>query len=126
MKAVPLISIVDDDDSVRESLQGFLKSVGFAVAAFPSAEGLLESPLLSRTACLILDVRMPGMSGPELQQRLAVDRCRVPIVFISAHGDEVLRTRVIGDGAVDFLPKPFGEEALLGAVEAALRIGGKQ
>ncbi len=117
----PLISVVDDDRSVRESLEGLLKSVGFAVAAFPSAEALLGSPLLSRIGCLILDVQMPGMSGPELQRRLARDRRPIPIVFISAHVDEAMRARVLGVGAADFLLKPFSEEALLDTVRTALR-----
>jgi FixJ family two-component response regulator len=121
MPDVSEISVVDDDDSIRESLQGLLKSVGFAVEVFPSAEAFLNSGHSSKTDCLILDIRMPGMSGLELQRRLAANQCKVPIIFITGHGDEDFRSRLRGEGAVDCLLKPFGEEALLDAVQAALR-----
>ena len=120
MISVSRISVVDDDESVRESLEGLLKSVGFTVEAFALATDFLNSQALQNTDCLILDVRMPGMSGPELQRKLIASRHAIPIVFITAHGDEAVRARVLGDGAVDCLLKPFNEDALLNAVHAAL------
>ena len=120
MISVSLISIVDDDESVRESLEGLLKSVGFRVEAFALAGDFLNSKALHATDCLILDVRMPGMSGPELQRKLIASQQSIPIIFITAHGDEAVRARVLGDGAVDCLLKPFNEDALLNAVQAAL------
>jgi FixJ family two-component response regulator len=120
MNSVSLISIVDDDESVRESLEGLLKSVGFRVEAFALATDFLDSQALDSTDCLILDVRMPGMSGPELQRKLIANQHSIPIVFITAHGDEAVRGRVLGDGAVDCLFKPFTEDALLNAVNTAL------
>jgi len=116
-----LISIVDDDESVRESLEGLLKSVGFRVEAFALATNFLNSTALHVTDCLILDVRMPGMSGPELQTKLIAIQRLIPIIFITAHGDETVRARVLGNGAVDCLLKPFNDDALLNAVNAALR-----
>ena len=120
MISVSLISVVDDDESVRESLEGLLKSLGFRVEAFALAMDFLNSQALEATDCLILDVRMPGMSGPELQRKLIASQHSIPIVFITAHGDEAVRARVLGDGAVDCLLKPFTEDALLNAVHAAL------
>ena len=120
MISVSLISVVDDDESVRESLEGLLKSLGFRVEAFALAMDFLNSQALEATDCLILDVRMPGMSGPELQKKLIASQHSIPIVFITAHGDEAVRARVLGDGAVDCLLKPFTEDALLNAVHAAL------
>jgi FixJ family two-component response regulator len=117
---VSLISVVDDDDSIRESLQGLLKSIGFAVETFSSAQAFLNSGAIGRTDCLILDVRMPGMRGPDLQRELIVRGCDIPIVFITAHGDEDIRPRVLSDGAVDCLLKPFSEEALFKAIRTAL------
>lgn len=114
------ISVVDDDDSVRESLGGLLKSIGFAVAVFRSAEEFLETDSLSGTDCLILDIRMPGMSGPALQRELAVRRRAIPIIFITAYDDEDLRSRASGCGVVDCLVKPFSEETLLSAINKAL------
>jgi FixJ family two-component response regulator len=116
----PLISVVDDDDSVRESLRALLRSVRFGVEVFSSAEEFLHSDRARETDCLILDVRMPGMSGLELQGQLLTRQHAIPIVFITAHGDEGLRWRSLGAGAVDYLVKPFSEEALLHAVEKAL------
>jgi FixJ family two-component response regulator len=117
----PLVSIVDDDDSVRESLRGLIRSVGLAVRAFGSAEEFLASEHLGKTDCLILDVRMPGMSGLELQRRLVTSAHDIPIIFITAHGsDEGLRSRALKDGAVAYLTKPFSEEALLTAIDAAV------
>jgi FixJ family two-component response regulator len=126
MISVPLISIVDDDDSVRESLEGLLKSVDFRVEAFALAGDFLNSSALHATDCLILDVRMPGMSGPELQRKLIASQQSVPIIFITAHGDEAVRARVLGEGAVDCLLKPFNEDALLNAVHAALGRAGAE
>jgi FixJ family two-component response regulator len=115
-----LISIVDDDQSVRESLASLLRSVGFEVCSFASAQDFLASGRPPASGCLLLDVRMPGMSGLELQQHLAATDVRVPIVFLTAHGDEEARARALRAGAVDFLTKPFSENALLDAVRAAL------
>jgi two-component system, LuxR family, response regulator FixJ len=121
MTANALISIVDDDDSIRESLEALLASLGFKVATFPSALEFLQSPLLHQSGCLIVDIRMPGMNGLELQQRLISDRCAIPMIFISAHGDHSLRALVMAHGAVAFLFKPFTEDALVGSVRAALQ-----
>ena len=115
-----LISIVDDDESMREALQSLLRSVGFRAKTFASAEQFLQSDEIETTACLILDVRMPGMSGLELQRRLMATQCRIPIVFVTAHGDEEARSRALQEGAVEFLLKPFSEEALLNAIQVAL------
>jgi FixJ family two-component response regulator len=114
------ISVVDDDESVRESLQGLLQAMGYGVETFCCADEFLESDCLERTDCLILDVRMPGMRGPELQRTLVQRGNGVPIVFITAHGDEEVRLQVLADGAVDCLLKPFSEDALLTAIRAAL------
>lgn len=119
----PLISVVDDDESVREALPDLLREFGFAVDAFSSSEEFLESDALGRTACLILDIRMPGMSGLELQRELIRRRAGIPIIFITAHGDETLRPRLIAGGAVDCLLKPFSEAALLEAVNRVLGRG---
>jgi len=115
-----LISIVDDDESMREAIQSLLRSVGFRAKTFASGEQFLQSDQIENTACLILDVRMPGMSGLELQRRLMATQCRIPIVFVTAHGEEEARSRALQEGAVDFLLKPFSEEALLNAIQAAL------
>lgn len=117
----PLISVVDDDESVRESLPDLLKEFGFAALAFASAEEFLMSQHLSETKCLLLDVSMPGLSGPELQRELARRRQEIPIVFITADCDEKLRPRLIEQGAVECLSKPFSDSALLDAVNNALR-----
>jgi FixJ family two-component response regulator len=117
---IPLISVVDDDDSVRESLRALLRSVRFMVEVFPSAEDFLSWDRVGETDCLILDMRMPGMSGLELQRRLVARHPGMPVIFITAHGDEVLRSRALKNGAVDYLLKPFSEEALLNAVQTAL------
>jgi len=120
MTDVSSISVVDDDESLRESLEGLLKSMGYSVNVFSSAEGFLSSQALTKTNCLILDVRMPGMSGPELQQKLKTLGHRVPIIFITAHGDDDVIARVMADGAVDCLLKPFSEDSLLNAIGLAL------
>jgi FixJ family two-component response regulator len=124
MANLPLISVVDDDDSVRESLRGLIRSVGFAVDVFASAEEFLDSDRRPNTDCLILDVRMPGMNGLELQRQLTVIHCEIPVIFITAHGDEEVRARALNSGAVDYLLKPFSEEALLNAIDAALKSKG--
>jgi len=121
MSNPPLISVVDDDESVRESLSGLIRSVGFGVMVFASAEEFLSSNRLLDTDCLILDVRMPGMNGLELQRRLATSHMSIPVIFITAHGDEEARVRALNGGAVEYLLKPFSEEALLRAIDAALK-----
>jgi FixJ family two-component response regulator len=115
-----LVAIVDDDDSVRTALQGLLKAVGLPAQAFASAEGFLESGQQDQTACLIADIRMPGMSGLELQAKLKAEHRRIPIIFITAHGDAKMRMQALRAGAVEFLTKPFDDEALLESVRAAL------
>jgi FixJ family two-component response regulator len=115
-----LVAVVDDDDSVRSALQGLLKSVGLPTQAFASAEEFLNSGKQQQIACLIADIRMPGMSGLELQAKLNADRCRIPIIFITAHGDAKMRMQALRAGAVEFLAKPFNDEALLESVRAAL------
>ena len=118
----PLVSVVDDDESVRESLPDLLREFGFAVRAFSSAEEFLASDCVAQTRCLILDVAMPGMSGPDLQQELTLRRQNIPIVFITAQRDEGVRSRLLEQGAVDCLFKPFSETVLLDALNAALRV----
>jgi FixJ family two-component response regulator len=115
-----LVSVVDDDESVRESLPDLLRELGFAVQAFASAEEFLASDSLGVTRCLILDVAMPGMSGPELQRELSRRRQEIPIVFITSHRDDGMRPRVLAQGAVECLFKPFSEAALLDALETAI------
>jgi FixJ family two-component response regulator len=117
-----LVAIVDDDDAVRIALEGLLRSAGLTARAFESAENFLESGQQLQTACLITDIRMPGMSGLELQAKLNADRCRIPIVFITAHGDAQMRMQALRAGAVEFLAKPFNDEALLETVRVALEI----
>jgi FixJ family two-component response regulator len=121
MGMTPLVSVVDDDESVRESLPEFLRQVGFAAEAFSSAAAFLESDVVAETSCLLLDVAMPGMSGPELQQELKRRRQDIPIVFITANGDDTIRPRLLAEGAVECLFKPFSEQALLSALDTALR-----
>jgi FixJ family two-component response regulator len=116
-----LVSVVDDDESVRESLPDLLREFGFAAAAFSSAEAFLASDAFSETSCLLLDIAMPGMSGPDLQQELKRRRETIPIVFITANGDRTVRPSLLARGAVECLVKPFSEAALLDAVRAALR-----
>ena len=116
-----LVAVVDDDESVRESLPDLLRELGFAARAFSSAEEFLASGDIGRTKCLILDVAMPGMSGPDLQRELARRRRAIPIVFITAHQDETVRPRLLAQGAVECLFKPFSETALLAALDTALR-----
>jgi len=118
----PLVSVVDDDESVRESLPDLLRQFGFSVQAFSSAEEFLDSDCVRETRCLILDVAMPGMSGQELQRELTLRRREIPIVFITAHRDDSIRPRVLEQGAVECLFKPFSDTALLEAVQAALGV----
>jgi FixJ family two-component response regulator len=115
-----LVSVVDDDESVREALPDLLRQFGFAAEAFASAEAFLASEFVSETSCLLLDVAMPGMSGPDLQQELTRRRQKIPIVFITAYGDASVLRRLLGRGAVRCLVKPFSDAALLDAVGAAL------
>lgn len=116
----PLVAIVDDNESVRESLPDLLQHVGYAVQAFASAEAFLAAHVVHETSCLILDVGLPGMSGPELQQELIRREWPIPIVFITAQGDQDLRRRLMAAGAVACLFKPFSDSALLEAVETAV------
>lgn len=118
-----LVSIVDDDESVRESLPDLLREFGFAAQAFSSAEEFLASDFVGQTRCLILDVAMPGMTGPDLQKELKLRRQNIPIVFITAHKDDAIRPRVLEQGAVECLFKPFSDTALLKALNMALRVG---
>jgi FixJ family two-component response regulator len=116
----PLVSVVDDDESVRESLPDLIGELGFAARAFSSAEEFLASDCVDQTRCLILDVAMPGMSGPELQRELKLRRRVIPIVFITAQREETVRPRLLEQGAVECLFKPFSDTALLGAINSAL------
>ena len=115
-----LVAIVDDDDSMRSALQGLLQSAEVPAQSFASGEEFLKSGQRQHTACLIADIRMPGMSGLELQAQLNADHCRIPIIFITAHGDEKMRMQALRAGAVEFMAKPFNDEALLESVRAAL------
>ena len=115
-----LVVIVDDDESVRLALQGLMKAAGLPALAFASAEGLLGSGEQRRAGCLIIDIRLPGISGLELQSKLSTNRLRVPIIFITADGDEHMRMQALRAGAVEFLVKPFDDQALLDSVRAAL------
>jgi FixJ family two-component response regulator len=118
----PLISVVDDDESVRESLPDLLRELGFTAQSFSSAEEFLASDYIGQTRCLVLDIAMPGMSGPDLQRELRRRRQEIPIVFITAHGDETVRPHMLEQGAVECLFKPFSEAALLEALNAALQM----
>jgi FixJ family two-component response regulator len=115
-----LVSVVDDDESVRESLPDLLWQLGFVSQAFSSAEAFLASEVVGETSCLLLDIAMPGMSGPELQQELTHRGQTIPIVFITGHGDRTIRPRLLASGAAECLFKPFSEAALLDALDAAL------
>jgi FixJ family two-component response regulator len=116
-----LVSVVDDDESVRESLPDLLRQFGFAAEAFSSAEAFLASDVVTETSCLLLDVAMPGMSGPDLEQELTQRRQTIPIVFITGHAQASERPQLLAHGAVECLFKPFSETALLEALTAALR-----
>jgi len=115
-----MVAIVDDDDLMRSALQGLLKSVGLSAQAFSSAEEFLKSGRQHEVGCLVADIRMPGMSGLELQAKLNIDHCRIPTIFITAHGDEKMRMQALRAGAVEFMTKPFDDEVLLDSVRAAL------
>ena len=117
----PLISIVDDDESMRASLDNLMRSVGYRAQAFPSAEAFLSSGQMDGTACLILDVRMPGMNGLDLQDHLVASGASVPIIFVTSHIDDDLRARALDAGAVTFLYKPFDENELLDTIDSVLR-----
>ena len=114
------IAIVDDDRSVQIALQDLIESEGLSPLCFNSAEQFLDSGAQHKAVCLIVDIRLAGMSGLELQTKLKAERCRIPIVFITAHGDAKMRTQAMRDGAVKFLVKPFDNTVLLEAVHAAL------
>jgi FixJ family two-component response regulator len=115
-----LVAIVDDDDLMRSALQGMMKAVGWPAQAFASAEEFLKSGRQHQTACLIADIRMPGMSGLELQAKLNAEHCRIPTIFITAHGDTKMRMQALRAGAVEFMAKPFDDDVLLESVRAAL------
>ena len=117
-----LISVVDDDESVRESLPDLLREFGYAARIFSSAEEFLASDCVDQTRCLMLDIGMPGMTGPDLQRELKLRGQQIPIVFITAHRDEAIRTRVLEEGAVECLFKPFSDTAVLEALNAALQV----
>jgi FixJ family two-component response regulator len=119
-KKTKLVAIVDDDDLMRSALQGMLKSVGMPSQVFASAEEFLKSGQQQQTACLIADIQMPGMSGLELQAELNAAHCRIPTIFITAHGDTKMRMQALRAGAVEFMAKPFDDEVLLGSVRAVL------
>jgi FixJ family two-component response regulator len=115
-----LVSVVDDDESLRESLPDLLREFGYAARAFSSAEEFLASASVEETRCLILDIALPGISGPDLQRELTLRGQKIPVVFITAHGGEALRAYLIAQGAVECLPKPFSDTALLKALNCAL------
>jgi FixJ family two-component response regulator len=119
-----IVAIVDDDQSVQRSLQDLIESEGLSAHCFSSAEQFLESQVQSKVACMIADIRMPGMSGLELQAKLRAERCRIPVIFITAHGDAEMRIHAMGEGAVEFLSKPFDDAVLLEIVHAALKRSG--
>jgi FixJ family two-component response regulator len=115
-----MVAVVDDDVLMRRALQGLLKAAGLPALAFASAEEFLSSGEQHQSSCLIADIRMPGLSGLELQAKLNAERCRIPIIFMTAHGDERMRMHALRAGAVEFLTKPFDDEVLIESVRAAL------
>ena len=117
---VKVVVIVDDDESMRNALQGLMKEVGLAAQAFASAEDFLAFGRAQQAGCVIADIRMPGMSGLELQARLNAETIRIPTIFITAHGDARMRMQALRAGAVEFLTKPFDDEVLLDSLRAAL------
>jgi FixJ family two-component response regulator len=121
MPRIPLISVIDDDDALRSSLENLIRSVGFRAQGFSSAEVFLRSNQVPETGCLILDVRMPGMSGLELQRQMVLADSQMPIIFVTAHENDDWRTQALKAGAVAFLYKPFYEEELLNAIDAAFK-----
>jgi FixJ family two-component response regulator len=120
-----LVAIVDDDESVQSALQDLIESEGLSALCFGSAEQFLNSEARHKAGCLIADIRMPGMSGLELQAKLKAERCRIPIIFITAHGDDEMRIVALRDGAAEFLTKPFNDAILLQSVHAAIDRWGK-
>ena len=120
-----LVAIVDDDESVQSALQDLIESEGLSALCFSSAEQFLNSEARQKADCLIADIRMPGMSGLELQAKLKAERCRIPIIFITAHGDDEMRILALRDGAAEFLTKPFNDAILLESVHAAIDRWGK-
>jgi FixJ family two-component response regulator len=123
MRIHSIVSVIDDDESVRESLPDLLRQFGYSVEAFSSAEDFLASNSVGRTECLILDMAMPGISGRDLQRELSLRQQDIPIVFITAYGDEKVRARLLAEGAVECLFKPFSEMALIEALNTAFRVG---
>ena len=119
-----LVAIDDDDESVQSALQDLIESDGLSTLCFASAEQFRDSEARHKAVCLIADIRMPGISGLELQAKLNAEGCRIPIIFISAHSDPEMRTLALGDGAVEFLTKPFNDAVLLEVVHAALERSG--
>jgi FixJ family two-component response regulator len=119
-QSTKMIAIVDDDESVQNALQDLIEADGLKARCFGSAEEFLESGLQRKAACLITDIRMPGMSGLELQARLKADGCKIPIIFITAHGDARVRIQAMREGAVEFLMKPFADQVFLSRVRAAV------
>ena len=119
-KSTKTVAVVDDDDLMRSAVGGLLKAVGLPAREFASAEEFLNSGVQHQIGCVIADIRMPGISGLELQAKLNAEHCKVPIIFITAHGDEKMRMQALRAGAVEFLAKPFDDEALLVSVRAAL------
>jgi FixJ family two-component response regulator len=122
VRSANLVAVVDDDDLLRDALRRLLKASGLGALSFESAEDLLNSGRLSEIACLIADVRMPGISGLELQARLKTEGCEIPIIFITAHGDAKMRIQAMRDGAVEFLTKPFDNAVLIEMVRAAIKV----
>src|ERR1700694_114958 len=120
LEKTTMVAIVDDDDLMRSALHGLLKAVGLPAQAFASAEEFLQSGQQQQTACLIADIRMPGMSGLGLPAQLNAEQCRIPTIFITAHGDARMRMQALRAGAVEFLTKPFDNQALIESVRAAL------
>ena len=112
--------MIDDESLIRDGIQSLIRSIGIRVEGFPSAQAFMDAKRIDAPACLILDVRMPGMSGPDLQRWLAANSNRLPIIFITAHGDDDVVSRVMADGAVDCLLKPFTEDSLLRAISVSL------
>ena len=118
---VALIGVVDDDESVRDALSSLIRSAGYRCVVFPSAEAFLDSGAMGRANCTVLDIRMPGLSGLDLQSRLREMHYATPVIFVTGHADEVMRARALQEGAIAFLSKPFSEDALLGAIRSALK-----
>jgi FixJ family two-component response regulator len=125
-KRTSLVAVVDDDSLLRDALRRLLKASGLGAVSFESAEDLLNSGQLQEISCLIADVRMPGLSGLELQARLKAEQCPVPIIFITAHGDAKMRIQAMRDGAVEFLTKPFDNAVLLEMVHDAVKVNSSQ